>query len=136
MERKHDFSLRRLVNAVHGRPYCDSFHAADLVGVFSDLRELQSHNVTGRLTNYAWVPVNRSTIDITPQEAIVLLEKKANNDAINRAIEHEMDYSVYYGKSGRKRYILEIYKAYTDFQTKQKVRLPGKVMKLEFLVSP
>ena len=53
----------------------------------------------------------------------------------DKAVKFEMDYHVYHGRSDRALHIIEIYEAYENRQGKR-VRLPGKVMKLEFIVKP
>ena len=53
----------------------------------------------------------------------------------DKAVKFEMDYHVYHGRSGSALHLIEIYEAYENGKGKR-VRLPGKVMKLEFIVKP
>lgn len=131
---EYSFSLRGFLNAIQGRSNYSEERKANPSQVFQYLRELQGRTEEVRLTNYYWVPEEKKTISLTPEEAARLLEKKIKSNPGKGAIEFEMDHFVYQGRK-RAKHIVEIYKAFRDVKTGNNTRLPGKHMKLEFLVS-
>lgn len=135
MERKYDLSFRGLMNAIHGRPYYGEERTADPLLVFQRLRQLVGKGVSCKLTNYAWIPEEKNTITLAPETVARLLEKKIEENPGINAIEFEIDHFLYYGKNGEM-HIFEIYKAFRDSMQNKNIRLPGKIMKLEFLTSP
>ncbi|MEK6847937.1 MAG: hypothetical protein AABX50_02335 [Nanoarchaeota archaeon] len=127
-------SLKRFKDALLGRSLYESRPIIDYKQMALELLKFQERGITGKLTNYRWIPEDKKTIPITPEQAKELLRKKIEGSA-NKAIRFEMDYHIYHGRFDGALHIIELYEAYESGKGKR-VRLPGKIMKLEFLVKP
>lgn len=127
-------SLKRLKDTILGRSLYESRPVIDYEQMAPELLKLQEGGITGKLINYRWVPKDKKTMPITPEQAKELLRKKIEGSA-DKAIKFEMDYYIYHERFGSALHIIELYETYESGKGKR-VRLPGKIMKLEFLVKP
>ena len=122
----------RFLNRIWGEPNYGERLNISQSELFNELNKLPP-DVEGRMINYQWVPAYKRETNPSPQEAVKKLEKKIMDGFLKGALEFDMDYFIY-SRYGRKKHVVKVYRAYNDSMTGERKRVPGKIMRLEFLV--
>lgn len=128
------YSLRRLRNALQGRPLYREHLSANPTLVMLELNDLRGKRVIRSQADYDRIAEpNENTGEITPEKAAELIGKwTASEKVVDSVFEYEVDHEIYFGK-GSEEHCINVYRAHRNGVNSQRSRLRN-IARLEFLV--